>query len=211
MNNKIGPLAGLSLLVAFAAPVADAATLGFAPPVTSVTVGDVFSVDVRIEDVADLYAFQFDLAFDPAILQVEALAEGTFLADWGNGLAPPAGTFWDPGVVDNVAGSVSLVSNLLLGAIAPGDGATGSGVLVSIQFKALAGGTGALTLLNEFLVDSILDPIGAQLQGGRVVVEAPVEVPEPAAALLMLCGLAGGLWSRARAVQPRRRSASPAG
>lgn len=211
MNKKIGSLAGMCLLAALAAPAVGAATLGFTPSISSVTVGDAFSVEVRIADVADLYAFQFDFAFDPAIVRVDAISEGPFLADWGNGLSPPAGTFWDPGLVDNVAGSVSFVSNVLLGAIAPGEGATGSGVLASIQFTALASGTGTLTLLNELLVDSILDPIGAQLQGARVVVEAPGQVPEPAAALLMLCGLAGAAWSRARAAQPRRQSVRPPG
>jgi len=61
-------LTGLcAVALALLAAPAPAATLSFAAPPAAVRPGDSFTLDVRVAEVVDLYAFQFDIAFDPAM------------------------------------------------------------------------------------------------------------------------------------------------
>ena len=72
-------LAGMGLLLALTASPSRASTIvGFDPTASDVSVGRTFSVDVTITGAADLYAFQFDVAFNPALVQVNSVTEGSF-------------------------------------------------------------------------------------------------------------------------------------
>ena len=84
----------LALLVA----PASATTLSFAGDPAAVQVGETFTLDVLVAESTDLYAFQFDIAFDPAIIQADAVLEGGFLSAGGQA------TFFMPGSIDNIAG-----------------------------------------------------------------------------------------------------------
>ena len=64
---------------------------------TSVRLGSAFTVTVNVEDVSDLYAYQFDLGFDPTLFVVSAADPGDFLQSAGE-------TFKTPAVVDSGAG-----------------------------------------------------------------------------------------------------------
>ncbi len=72
-------------------------------------------------DVSDLYAFQFDLAFDPTILELQSISEGTFLPGAGS-------TNFFPGTIDNTGGTATATADSLVGAI---PGASGSGTLAT--------------------------------------------------------------------------------
>jgi von Willebrand factor A domain-containing protein 7 len=135
----------------------------------TVTPGETFSVDASVTGIQDLYAFQFDWSFDPSLLAVDSVTEGTFL--------PSAGaTFFLPGFFDSLGGSVDETADALLGAI---PGVTGSGVLASATFTAIAAGTVAITLPNQILLDSNLNPI----------TPTTVITPEPSSVILLLLGL----------------------
>jgi hypothetical protein len=165
-------------------------TVTITPSVTSVSVGQLFSVDVAIENASDLYAFQFDLGFDPAIVKAVSVDDVSFLADSGDNF-PYAGD------IDNGSGSITNIYDTLLAA---SSGATGSGLLATITFEAIGAGTGSFNFLNAQFLDSILDPIEVNLQGARYIVSENTEVPEPSTILL----LSGGLLSLA-AIARRRR------
>ena len=50
---------------------------------TSVRVGDTFTLNLNAEKVTDLAGWQFDLAFDPDVLEAVEVSEGDFLkAEW---------------------------------------------------------------------------------------------------------------------------------
>ncbi len=149
-------------------------------------VGETFSLDVAIRDVTDLFAFQFDLGFDPTILAAMSLSEGPFLPSGG-------GTIFIPGTIDNAAGAITSTGDSLLG-LPPG--VTGSGTLASVTFDALAFGTSPVTLSNVILLDSGLSPIAFDTEAGAVNV-----VPEPATLLLFGSGLAGVAVMRKRGRQ----------
>jgi hypothetical protein len=135
-----------------------------------------FGVQVTAVDVADLYAWQWSMSFDAAVLAATSVTEGTFLSNAGS-------TFFAAGDIDNAAGVVTFTLATLVGAQ---PGASGSGVLARVFFDLMpgAGAPTTLSLSDVLAIDSI---------GELIVVQAPsltTPVPEPAAAALLVAGLA---------------------
>jgi Cohesin domain/PEP-CTERM motif len=169
-------------------------TLSFLPSSSTAAPGTQFGVDVMVKNVADLYIYQFSLAFDPTILKVGSLNLGNFLESSG------VATTGDAGMVDNAAGTISFAYNSLLG---PEAGVNGSGLLLHIDFDALAAGISALNFSDVLFLDSNLGDINVDAVAGSIKV-ASADVPEPASWMLM------GLGAVAAGALRRRRSASPA-
>lgn len=154
---------------------------------TDVLVDQIFTLGVSIADVSDLYAFQFDLAFDPTILQLLSISEGSFL--------PPAGsTFFIPGTIDNIAGTATSTADTLVGNI---PGATGTGDLADFTFQAINPGASSLALSNGLLFDSSFNEIPFTTVDGSVTGSA--YVPEPAGLSWIGClAIAGMLLAKRR-------------
>jgi hypothetical protein len=139
-------------------------------------IGSTVLVDVVISGAVDLYAYQFSLLFNPALLQATTTTEGSFL--------PTAGTtFFVAGTVDNTLGAVNFTVGTLLG-LQPG--ASGNGTLATLSFNAAALGSSVLGFSDVLLLDSALADITPQLQAGVVSV-----VPEASTWLMFGLGLAG--------------------
>ena len=60
--------------------IAQTADLSIDPTTQTTSTGTVVTVDVDITNVSDLYGYQFDLTFDPNVLQAVSSTEGTFLS-----------------------------------------------------------------------------------------------------------------------------------
>ena len=153
---------------------------------SQISIGGVVDAEVNIADAADLYAFQFDLAFNPAVVVAVSVTEGSFLASAG-------GTFFGPGTIDNLAGTISFICNTLIGLIAGGQWQRHPG---DDQVFRSRPGTSVLSLSNVILLDSALGDIDATVRNGAVDV-----VPEPATLLLVSTGVAALVRRRNR---PRR-------
>ncbi|MFN2167357.1 MAG: cohesin domain-containing protein, partial [Anaerolineae bacterium] len=142
-------------------PVQGPRPLLFSPP--SQQVGDDeadFTVDVEVQDVSDLAAFQFDVTYDPATVHVEDVTLGSFLGSGGLStvaLGPD---------IDNGTGRVTF-GGFGFGA---GSGATGSGTLATLTFSPQATGTTALAFEDEQLRDSLNSEIPADPGAGQVQV-----------------------------------------
>lgn len=180
--NRLICGAALSSLCAWAVPASAAPIVSFVSP-AAVSQGTNFAANVTVTDATDLYAFQFDLGFDPSILKVLSVSEGPFL--------PAAGTtFLVTGLIDNALGSVTGLADSLVGLIS---GANGDGILFTVSFQALATGTSALTLANEFYLDSSLADISGTVTSaaGQITVSPSGPLPTPATLTLFVLGLLG--------------------
>jgi hypothetical protein len=168
---------------------ASADTIQVDPSSTTVTVGETFSLDVDVSNISDLYAYQFDLTFTPGVLFATNVSEGPFLANGGD-------TFFLPGTIDNVGGTITFNADTLIGATS---GVTGSGTLAVFDFEALAAGPSPVAIANVFLLDSTGASIIPSSTGESIVtVQNASSVPEPASGALLGTALVGLLMYRRR-------------
>ena len=110
----------------------------FSTDTTSVRVGDTFTLRIDAEKVTDLAGWQFDLTFDPNVLEAVEVNEGDFLKKGGGT------TFFQRGAIDNAGGEITGLSAALISK----GGVTGTGVLLSVTFSAKADGNSQLALHN---------------------------------------------------------------
>jgi hypothetical protein len=145
------------------------AQVGLDPSTVHLDVGATQVVSVTITGVTDLYGFEFDLSFDPAVIAVQAVEVGDFL----NPDFVVARTF------DNTAGLVKVAITQL----SPSTPKTGDGLLATILFEAIAPGDAEVEFLNVQLSNSDAISLGCvSLQPDVVVLQAsPTESETPTA------------------------------
>ena len=171
-------LAALAIaLIATLHPLPSDAEPVISAPFVTVGVGDTFTIPISITGATDLTSWQFDLAFNPAIVKANAVTEGPFMSAFG-------GTLFTPGVIDNVTGLISLVADSYVDL--PPD-PSGDGVLANIEFTALGPGVSPLTFSNVFL--SLSDQ-EFSISNGQITVTGSARVPEAATLALLASGLA---------------------
>ena len=125
--------------------------VGASLPETVIHIRDTFTVDLNAENVRDLAGWQFDIAFDPTVLEAIEVNEGDFLkTDDGT-------TFFQEGTIDNTAGKITGLNQTRFNE----NGATGTGTLLSVVFLAKAEGETQLTLNNFQLGSTTGEPIAA--------------------------------------------------
>ena len=110
----------------------------FSTEPTSVRVGDPFTLHIGAEKVTDLAGWQFDLTFEPDVLEAIAINEGDFLKTEGGT------TFFQKGTINNTAGKITGVSSVLISA----SGISGTGTLLSVTFTAKVEGETQIALRN---------------------------------------------------------------
>ena len=113
---------------------------------TSIHVNDTFSIDIQVGHVKNLAGWQFDIVFDPNLLEAINVSEGGFLKTDGGT------TFFQSGSIDNATGKIA---GLIAGRISEG-GVSGSGSVLQVRFKAKSEGETELALKN-FLFGSVTE------------------------------------------------------
>jgi len=123
-------------------------TICVAPSYVSVGVVEIFSVNIDVADVSPpgLYAYQVTLCYNAACLEAIAaeMPDGHFLTP-----TTPGGLFVvHPGTIDNAAGTVWFAAILLYSE----DSKTGSGTIMTVQFRAIETGNITFQLEDVILV-----------------------------------------------------------
>ena len=113
-------------------------SVGYTFSKSNIHAGDTFMLDIRAENVIDFAGWQFDIAFDPAVLEAVEVNEGNFLKEGGGT------TFFQKGTIDNTTGKITKLSSARLNK----DGVSGTGTLLSVTFTAKTGGETRLSLHN---------------------------------------------------------------
>lgn len=123
--------------------------------------GAVFTVDVKVDNVTNLYGFAISLFYDTALLDAVGTAEGPFLKTRGN-------TWVVKDYINDTEGHVRYALVLL----GTPSGADGSGTLFTVTFRATTAtvGTSSLTLSNTDLGDYNADPIDHAILDGSVTI-----------------------------------------
>lgn len=124
------------------------------------SVGETFTVQVRIDNGSNVFAIPFDINYDPNILEVTGLREGAYLKKGGGQT-----TFLNS--IDKARGKIT-VGLTRLGRIG---GVSGSGNVMSINFKALRRGTASLSFTNGKPMDAGLNALPVEFTNERVIIQ----------------------------------------
>jgi len=151
-------LSGASIVVSNAWPPTSMAE----PPVTRVltdpssivapSVGLSFTVNINVSDVADLYAWQFGLTFNPDVLECTGFYEGEFMKRQSE----PTLFLEHSSDMNNMLGVIYFRGCCILG---PKPGVDGSGQLAYVTFKSVGVGVSNFHLTDTYLIDSGLECI----------------------------------------------------
>lgn len=136
-------------------------TVSVIPASKSVNNGDTFTLEVKASGAADFFGFQFDVEYNPSVLEFQSLEQGTFLNRNGQD-----NTFC---VDHKVNASIGLVKNIACTRLGKGS-VEGEGVLEKITFKAKAAGTSQIRLSKVAMANSKAESIEAIVANGEVKV-----------------------------------------
>ncbi|MCH7793040.1 MAG: hypothetical protein IID31_12265, partial [Planctomycetes bacterium] len=114
------------------------------PDAQNVGEGDEVVIEVIIDAVTDMGAYDFTLAFDPSLLTFVEVTSGSFLGSSGGSVVCIGPT------VNETLGTVGFGC---FGTSATG--VTGTGTLATVRFGTSCGGTSALTLANVSIANAV--------------------------------------------------------
>jgi Leucine-rich repeat (LRR) protein len=132
--------------------------------VGTITPGQTFNLDLTIEGKFNLAGWETGILFNPDILELVSVEEGDLLKN----------ALFQPGAIDNGAGSITGLSSTLLG---KGEAST-PGKLVTLNFKARQEGKSFVRLDSTNLGDTEAKPIPVSIIDTEITVEE-VTVPGP--------------------------------
>ena len=189
LSDNIGPDRGNVMKyrnlfnIAKVLPLAVVLTLGLFPPgmasaqettIVSVSApsqvnsGEQFTVDIVVQPGEAIAGAQFDLAFDQSLVTADGVTEGNLLSQGG------ATTYFNPGGIDNVAGTINGVAGAI---ITPGQTISTAGTFVTITLTAgTGGGTCPLTLSAVVVGDINGQPVPVSIVDGEVVINQPPQL-----------------------------------
>lgn len=142
MTWKWTQRAAVAVLGLVLAPITgQTAVISITPPLSTVGVGGTFPVNFHVTGAVNLESWQFDLKYNPLLLQAESVTEGPFLASSG-------ATLFVPGFIDQTTGLISGTAGFFVD-LPPAP--SGDGELAIVHFKALGLGLSSLELRDLFL------------------------------------------------------------
>lgn len=160
----------ISASAAHAAPTVQGTTIELDPQNGVIVGAGQLDVDVRVENVTDLYGFDVRLAFDPSIVQVVDFVPGP-------GIQMEGGTFLSLDLVlsntaNNALGTLQFVATQLT----PTLPVSGSGVLFTIRFEGVVDGISDLEFTPSPGGTRLSDPNGDPIP--ETAIDGTVEVTD---------------------------------
>ena len=139
-----------------------------------IRVGEEVILDIMMEGAEDIYAMEFGISFDPALMKVEGIEQGTFFSAGGTGLRQyesMEATSWIAGDISQAHGRISPT----LAAMIPGSsvGASGDGVVARLKLTARSDGPSIISLENIHAYDSKLNGIPIRPINAALTIGAP--------------------------------------
>jgi hypothetical protein len=132
---------------------------------SQVNSGEQFTVDILVEPETAIAGVQFDLAFDPSLVTVDSVAMGNLLSQDG------ATTYFSPGAIDNVAGTITAVAGAIT---TPGQTVSTAGTFATITLTAgTESGTCPLTLSSVVVGDIDGQSVPVSVVNGQVTINQP--------------------------------------
>lgn len=129
------------------------------PSSQTVSAGDIFNVNVSCVPSQPIKAFEFRLSFNPSLLQANSVTEGDIFDGYT--------TFFNPGTIDNNAGTIVDVYGLIVGHGSVSE--IGTFVTISFTIKD-ASGTSSLDIDDVGVTDEA-GYISIDVNDGSVVVQ----------------------------------------
>ena len=125
------------------------ATIAVDPPVSNVTIGNTFNINIDVTNIASFTCWQLKLYFLRGVLNCTAAIEGPFLKTGG-------GTFYNKTITNNFNATHGqlLAYSTLLGSTS----VTGSGTILAVTFKAVGIGNTPLHMTDINLGDEKIPP-----------------------------------------------------
>jgi len=146
-----------SIFVTNTAMSSPGTVIGAHPLPCTAPVSTSFDLNITVTDVVDLYGWEFNMTFDPTVLNVTGIVEGPFLADFAAS-DPWVFSWWLGEIIDNTNGWVSAGCSLY-DAFPPTnpDGADGDGVLATVTFNVKSEGSSDLHFVYTLI--HLMDPV----------------------------------------------------
>lgn len=162
-------------------PASTSARVWVSPTLSQMQVGETRTVEIRVDDVEQLFGAEFELRFDPnrvTVIDANPSRSGVQIAD-GPFLVPEGGSnWWTYNQTDNLGGVIAYTV-ARISPQGPGEPVSGSGVLATVTFSAIQPGDAPLLLQGVDLqqMDAIsiphLDKNGGILIGHAYQVRLP--------------------------------------
>lgn len=169
----------LSILLVAGTGSAFSESIFVSPASQNVSVSQSFTVGIDIDNIPNVYDYQFSLAFNPKVLAAQSVTEGALFANTHD-------SSFSPGTIDNSTGTITLVFDTLLTSVV---GVAGPGTLATVDFRAV--GTSISSIDFSPIGDLIL-----QDSSGNTLTVTPISgsvavtpTPEPATFYLLVPGV----------------------
>jgi hypothetical protein len=143
-----------------AEPTVNSNSIFVSPYNQNVNVGDTVTVYVELKEVQNVLGYQFDLSYDPDVLEFTGASGAGFLEMEGHQTF-----FVNPD--SSVAGELKHVAEA---ALRGGEGISGSGKLAGITFVAKKAGTSSLVVSGEKIINKDNQEISLEKVPGMVTV-----------------------------------------
>ncbi len=119
-----------------------------------------YKVQINIKDIPDMNTAKLVLTYDPKVIEITSIKEGSFPASDGKDVSVLKS-------IDNKKGRV----NVSIARIGVTVGVSGSGQLLELSFKALSAGKTVIGLSGSNIVDTGGKTVSVVLSGGEVTVK----------------------------------------